>query len=92
MLDSIWAYGYEDALRVGRAIEELDFLWYEDPLAEDDLYNYVKLKDKLHIPIMSTEYVPGRFYGLAPWIQQIATDMLRGDVAVTGGKIGRAHV
>ncbi len=95
MLDSIWAYGYEDALRVGRAIEELDYLWFEDPLAEDDLYNYIKLKDKLDIPVMSTEYVPGRFYGLAQWIQQKATDMLRGDVAVTGGitpLVKTAHV
>ena len=85
MLDSIWSYGYEDALRVGRAIEALDYLWYEDPLAEDDVYNYVKLRNKLDIPIMSTEYVPGRLYGLAQWVQQMATDMLRGDVAVTGG-------
>ena len=31
MLDSMWAYNYEDALRVGRAIEELGYYWYEDP-------------------------------------------------------------
>jgi len=85
MLDSMWAYGYEDALRVGRAIEELDYFWYEDPLVEEDIYNYVKLKSKLDIPIMSTEYAPGRLYGMAQWIMQSATDMLRGDVAVTGG-------
>jgi L-alanine-DL-glutamate epimerase-like enolase superfamily enzyme len=85
MLDSMWAYGYEDALRVGRAIEELDYFWYEDPLAEEDIYNYVKLKSKLDIPILATEYAPGRLYGMAQWIQQGATDMLRGDVAVSGG-------
>jgi L-alanine-DL-glutamate epimerase-like enolase superfamily enzyme len=85
MLDSMWAYCYEDALRVGRAAEEYDFLWYEDPLAEEDIYNYVKLKSKLDIPIMSTEYAPGRLYGMAQWIQLQATDMLRGDVAVSGG-------
>ena len=38
MLDSMWAYKYEDALRVGRAIEDLNFYWYEDPLVEEDLY------------------------------------------------------
>jgi L-alanine-DL-glutamate epimerase-like enolase superfamily enzyme len=85
MLDSMWAYQYEDALRVGRAIEELDFYWYEDPLVEEDIYNYVKLHQKLDIPIMSTEFAPGRFYGMAQWITQYATDILRGDVAVTGG-------
>ena len=85
MLDSMWAYQYEDALRVGRAIEELDFYWYEDPLVEEDIYSYVKLHQKLDIPIMSTESAPGRFYGMANWITQYATDYLRGDVAVTAG-------
>ena len=85
MLDSMWAYRYEDALRVGRALEELGFYWYEDPLVEEDIYNYVKLNQKLDIPIMSTEYAPGGFYGMAQWITQSATDILRGDVAVTGG-------
>ena len=85
MLDSMWAYQYADALRVGRAIEELDFYWYEDPLVEEDLYSYVKLAQKLDIPIMSTEFAPGRFYGMAAWITRYATDILRGDVAVTGG-------
>ena len=37
MLDSTWAYQYPEALRVGQAIEALDYYWYEDPLFEDDL-------------------------------------------------------
>jgi L-alanine-DL-glutamate epimerase-like enolase superfamily enzyme len=85
MLDSMWAYRYDEAMRVGRAIEELGFYWYEDPLVEEDIYNYVKLHQKLDIPIMSTEYAPGRLYGMTSWITQYATDILRGDVAVTGG-------
>ncbi len=85
MLDSMWAYRYADALRVGRAIEDLDFYWYEDPLVEEDIYNYKKLNQKLDIPIMSTEYAPGGFYGMGEWISQNATDILRGDVAITGG-------
>ncbi|MEL0019267.1 MAG: enolase C-terminal domain-like protein [Rickettsiales bacterium] len=86
MLDSTWSYRYEEALRVGKAIEELDYYWYEDPLADDDMLNYVKLKEKLDIPIMATEYAPGGHpasYG--PWIVSRATDFLRGDVAVKGG-------
>src|SRR5437667_7774999 len=85
MLDSTWAYQYPEALRVGRAIEGLGFYWYEDPLADDDIYNYVKLKAQLHIPILATEYSPGGFTAFAPWIVARATDFLRGDVAVKGG-------
>jgi L-alanine-DL-glutamate epimerase-like enolase superfamily enzyme len=85
MLDSTWAYQYPEALRVGRVAEALGFHWYEDPLADDDLYNYVKLKQQLKIPILATEYAPGGFTALAPWITAQATDYLRGDVAVKGG-------
>ena len=85
MLDSTWSYDYPAALRVGRAIEELGYHWYEDPLADDDIYNYVKLKSHLDIPILATEYSPGGFTAFAPWITAQATDYLRGDVAVKGG-------
>ena len=85
MLDSTWSYDYPEALRVGRAVEELGFYWYEDPLADDDLYNYVKLKERLHIPIMATELPPAGPTSYAPWVMERATDFLRGDVAVKGG-------
>jgi L-alanine-DL-glutamate epimerase-like enolase superfamily enzyme len=85
MLDSTWSYQYPEALRVGRVAQDLDFHWYEDPLADDDLYNYVKLKQQLTIPILATEYSPGGFTAYAPWLTERATDYLRGDVAVKGG-------
>jgi L-alanine-DL-glutamate epimerase-like enolase superfamily enzyme len=85
MLDGSWNYDYPTALRVGRAIEALGFHWYEDPLADDDLESYVKLKQHLEIPILATEYSPGGFTAYAPWLVARATDFLRGDVAVKGG-------
>ncbi len=85
MLDSTWSYRYEEALRVGRAIEEMGFYWYEDPLHDQDIYNYVKLKQKLDIPILATEFPIGGLDAYIPWVTERATDMLRGDVAVKGG-------
>jgi len=85
MLDSTWAYQFPEALRVGKVIEELGFHWYEDPLADDDLLSYVKLKQHLAIPILATEYSPGGLTAYAPWLVHQATDYLRGDVAVKGG-------
>lgn len=85
MLDSTWSYDYPAALRVGRAIEELGFHWYEDPLADQDLYNYVKLRAKLDIPLVATEYPATGLDAYTPWITQQATDYLRGDCAVKGG-------
>jgi L-alanine-DL-glutamate epimerase-like enolase superfamily enzyme len=88
MLDSTWAYDYPQALKVGQAIEELGYYWYEDPLDEEDMLNYPKLRQKLSIPIMATEYSPGGLYSYAPWLVMQATDYLRGDVAVKGGITG----
>ena len=85
MLDATWGYTYDQAVRVGRAIEALGFQWYEDPLGDQDIYTYVKLRAKLDIPIMATEYPIAGFDSFAPWIMQSATDYLRGDVAVKGG-------
>ncbi|MGG5888282.1 enolase C-terminal domain-like protein [Falsiroseomonas sp. HC035] len=84
-LDSTWSYDFPTAVRVGLAVQEMGYLWYEDPLSDQDIYNYVKLKQKLHIPIMATEYPVTGLDGYAPWIMAQATDYLRGDVAVKGG-------
>jgi L-alanine-DL-glutamate epimerase-like enolase superfamily enzyme len=85
MLDSTWAYEYVEALRVGQAVQRLGYYWYEDPLCEDDMSSYVKLKQQLSIPILATEYAPGGHTAYAPWLMAQATDYLRGDVAVKGG-------
>lgn len=85
MLDAAWSYDYATALRVGEAIQGLSYYWYEDPLADNDIYNYVELRKKLRIPIMATEYPTGGLDSYAPWIKERATDFLRGDVAVKGG-------
>ena len=88
MLDATWCYDYPQALRVGKAIESLGFYWYEDPLDEEDMLNYVKLKQRLDIPLMATEYSPGGLYSYPQWLILQATDYLRGDVAVKAGITG----
>ena len=85
MLDSTWSYDYVDALRVGRAIEEMGYYWFEDPLADEDIYNYAKLRQKLTIPIMATEYPAGGLDTYGIWITEKATDFLRGDIPNKGG-------
>jgi L-alanine-DL-glutamate epimerase-like enolase superfamily enzyme len=85
MLDSRASYDIGEAVKVGRAIEELGFLWYEDPMPYNDLYNYQKLVQKLDIPVMATEFPPGWLDQYAPWVMSRATDMLRGDVMLKGG-------
>jgi L-alanine-DL-glutamate epimerase-like enolase superfamily enzyme len=85
MLDGGWRYSYGDAIKIGHALERLDYLWFEDPLGDEDIYNYVKLRQKLDIPIMATEFPSGGLDTYPIWITERATDILRGDIPVKGG-------
>ena len=70
---------------MGRQLEELGYLWYEDPLPALDIHGYRRLKQTLRIPLMATEVTPGGLEALAHWIVSEATDYLRGDVVIKGG-------
>ncbi len=85
MLDSTWSYDYYGALKVGLAIQDMGYKWYEDPLADEDILSYVKLRQKLNIPIMATEYPMGGLDTYPIWLTQQATDYLRGDIPCKGG-------
>ena len=85
MLDSTWSYDYPTAVRVGHAIEELDYYWYEDPLAEWNIHGYVKLRQQVRVPLMATELPFGGLDQYSPWLLAQATDYLRGDVCFKGG-------
>jgi L-alanine-DL-glutamate epimerase-like enolase superfamily enzyme len=88
MLDSSWSYSYPDALRVGQAIQDLGYFWYEDPLPDHDIHGYTSLARHLSIPLLATEITPGGLAALPPWITSGATDFLRGDVVIKGGITG----
>ena len=78
---------YEEALRVGRELEKLDFYWYEHPMSEYRVSAYEKLCRELSIPILAPEIAAGSLYTRADWILRRASDMSRIDV-LRGGITG----
>jgi L-alanine-DL-glutamate epimerase-like enolase superfamily enzyme len=78
---------YEEAYRVGRELERLNFYWYEHPMLEYRVATYEKLSHELDIPILSPEIAAGGFYTRADWIRRGASDMTRIDV-LRGGITG----
>lgn len=85
MVDVAGAYNQVDALRVGRVLEELDYHWYEEPLRDFDVHGYKMLADKLDIPVMAGEVMPGALYTTPEYITTRAVDIARGDVSFKGG-------
>ena len=78
---------YADAIRVGRELERLGFYWYEQPMPEHRVDNYVKLANELTIPICSPEIAEGGIYTRAEWLLRRAADISRIDV-LRGGITG----
>src|SRR5262245_29922400 len=73
-------HSYDDALKVGRELERLDFHWYEHPMPEHRVEPYVRLCAALDIPICSPEIVEGSVFARADWISRKASDISRMDV------------
>jgi L-alanine-DL-glutamate epimerase-like enolase superfamily enzyme len=78
---------YEEAVRVGRVLEELNFYWYEHPMPEYRVSAYEKLCRELDIPILSPEIAAGSLYTRADWVLRGASDISRIDV-LRGGITG----
>lgn len=70
-------YSYADALRVGRALEELDFHWLEEPLPDARQGELQQLTGALDIPILACETLMHDIDLSARWLISGATDLLR---------------
>ena len=85
MLDGYHNYSRTDALRIGRALEKLNFAWFEEMMNEQSMASYAWLAGQLDIPILGPESLSGKHYSRAEWVQSGACDILRAGVLGNGG-------
>ncbi len=85
MLDPHHDYTREEALYLGRALEELDYYWMEEPMNEHSTSSFVWLTEKLDLPICGPETAHGQMYTRAEWIVRGASDLSRVGVGDVGG-------
>jgi L-alanine-DL-glutamate epimerase-like enolase superfamily enzyme len=85
MLDPVNSYDRQGALRVGRALDELDFEWFEAPLPDDDIEGYVGLCRALDVPIANGEVRVRGLRDYAEMVRQGAVDIVRCAADVQGG-------
>ncbi|MBM3190732.1 MAG: enolase, partial [Chloroflexi bacterium] len=84
MLDCHHDYSRMEALYIGRALEELGYHWFEEPMNESSMSSYIWLSEQLDIPVVGPETAGGQFYNRAEWIIHHASDISRYDVALGG--------
>jgi len=92
MHDPVQTYTFSEAVRVGRALERLNYYWLEEPLQDYDILGLKKLADTLEIPVIATEVAYGAPYTVAQFLALGAVDAVRGDVVVSSGITGLVKV
>jgi D-galactarolactone cycloisomerase len=84
MIDAWGSYTLPTALRVGRALQEMDFFWYEEPINQNGYHAYEVLTSELDIAIAGGENTQSREAAKALFDRR-AVDILQPDVSLCGG-------
>jgi L-alanine-DL-glutamate epimerase-like enolase superfamily enzyme len=85
MLDANHWYSRAEALELGRAIQSLNYTWFEEPMEESSIASYRWLAAELDIAVCGPESAWGRNHMRAEWAASAACDLLRTGVHDVGG-------
>jgi len=89
--DPVQAYNRYEALKVGRLLDELDYLWFEDPIRTADLDGLVELANALDVPLHVGEFIAS-IADFAEYIRRGAIDVVRLIADNVGGISGSLRV
>lgn len=84
MVDANHAYTTSDAFYVGRALEDLDAYWFEEPIAPEDLDGYRELRAGLSVNISGGEAEFNR-WGWRAILENRGLDIAQPEVCALGG-------
>ena len=84
MVDANHCYTTSDAFYVGRALEELDPYWFEEPVAPEDLDGYAELRSGLNVNISGGEAEFTR-WGWRNILENRCVDIAQPEVCAVGG-------
>ena len=95
MLDSYCHYRtFADAVKVGRACDEMGYFWYEDPYHDGGItpFAYARLREMIRTPLLMGEKVK-TLQERMNLVLANATDLVRGDAPLDGitGTFKLAH-
>ena len=72
------------AIRIGRALEDYDILWFEEPIPPDSLEALVEVKRRIRVPVAAGERLYSR-WDYVPFLQMGCADFVQPDVSHVGG-------
>jgi galactonate dehydratase len=74
----------QDAILVGRELEKMDILFYEDPIAPEFVNGYRRLRDALTVPLAAGERV-SNIHAMRQLIEEELVDVIQPDTGRAGG-------
>ena len=83
-VDANHCFTVPQAIRLGRAMEELDLLWFEEPISPEDHEGYVQVTQALDLAVAGGENDFTR-WGFRDVIARKAMDIVQPDVCAAGG-------
>ncbi|WP_099827284.1 mandelate racemase/muconate lactonizing enzyme family protein [Oceaniglobus indicus] len=84
MADANHCYTTADAFHVGRALDEMEFYWFEEPVAPEDLDGYRELRAGLRVNISGGEAEFNR-WGWRAILENRGLDIAQPEVCALGG-------
>jgi L-alanine-DL-glutamate epimerase-like enolase superfamily enzyme len=91
LYDPVGSLTRDEAMKVGRLLDELHYVSFEDALPTKDIDGLVELAAALDVPIVMGEFMPSP-YDYVPYILRGATDEVRFIVDNIGGITGGMKV
>jgi L-alanine-DL-glutamate epimerase-like enolase superfamily enzyme len=91
LFDRVGGYTRDEAIKVGRALDQLNYVSYEDPIPTSDIDGLAQLAEALDLPITIGEFLFSP-YDFTEYIRRGACDVVRFIVDNIGGITGGMKV
>ncbi len=88
MYDGSAGFDLADAIYVGRALEEANFLWYEEPMREFSIHAHQQLVKSVRVPLLVAETSDGAHMNTADFIAAGCATFVRTSAKYKGGITG----
>lgn len=85
MMDVEGAYTRQEALKVAKELEKLEYIWFEAPLPDTDLEGYKELRSKVQIPIIAAGNTLLHLHQINQGIKNGCWSSARVDTTLAGG-------
>lgn len=84
MLDPNCGYDFQEALKIGHALDANGFHWFEDPISYHEADSLAELSRRLNTPLCVSDFAPQQFQQAANHIRNKTARMVRGTALQLG--------